>query len=104
MTALLRKPPLRAAIIAAAALYFSLSGTAEAKVPRGLCKVTDTSGAPLNLRSYPGGRLIGRIANGKKVKVREFQADKDGHSWAHVYTSYDVRIGWIDKDHLTCRD
>ncbi len=101
-----RKPARTAWILVSAATGAMLAGggTVFAQIPPGICKIADPTGTPLNIHLYPGGPATGRIANGMKVKVREFQKDRNGHTWAHIYLPYGLRIGWFDKEYLVCRD
>jgi hypothetical protein len=40
-----------------------------------VCKVTDPTGTPLNVRDVPNGRIINQLKNGKEVYILEITDD-----------------------------
>ncbi len=80
------KPLLKCA--AASLAVIMLSGTAQAAA---LCKVTDPTNTPLNLRDSENGDIIGKLRNGKLVYVLDYSMDYKGRPWAYIATSIIVR-------------
>ena len=61
-----------------------------------VCKVTDPTGTPLNIRDQPKGRVVSSLKNGIEVYIQEIVRDAQGRSWARVsgYPSFVIfRVG-----------
>jgi hypothetical protein len=61
-----------------------------------VCKVTDPTGTPLNIRSYPGGDVVGKIRNGQRVRILELSRDDRGKVWANI------GAGWVVREFIAC--
>lgn len=70
-----------------------------------VCKVTDPTGTPLNVRAQPNGRVINSLKNGREVNIEAITNDSKGRPWAKV-GSYDkgkYRIwGWVLREFISC--
>jgi hypothetical protein len=71
-----------------------------------VCKVTDPTGTPLNIRTSPNGQIIGKLSNQKEVYIEEIISDNKGKPWAKV-GGYGVdgkyRIyGWVFREFISC--
>lgn len=66
------------------------------------CTVTDPSGTPLNVRSYPNGAILGALHNGATVRIIETTTDGAGRPWALVVPQDAGRRGWVFGAYLTC--
>lgn len=86
-------------LLVAALLLASLSSaSAQAR-----CRVMDPTGTPLNVRSSPGGRIIGNLPNGFLVSIMSIRRDGGGRPWAYV-SRFDNgrRIGWVWREFIAC--
>ncbi len=64
------------------------------------CKVTDSTGTPLNIRRFDG-QIIGALHNGEIVKILRTGADPQGKPWAYV--AYQTNgEGWVYREFITC--
>ena len=95
------KPAL--AFCAAAFVLLGFIPAAQAQIPRGTCMVSDPTGTPLNVRSYPNGPVISTLRNGTLVIVRGSRQDDRGRPWARLF-SRDGEIGWIFREYVSCRN
>jgi len=70
-----------------------------------VCKVTDPTGTPLNVRTSPNGKKIGTLPNGKEVYIENIRYDEKGRPWARVgsYVSGEYKIyGWVFREFISC--
>lgn len=70
-----------------------------------VCRVTDPTGTPLNVRDNPNGRIINSLKNGREVYLREISHDQKSRSWALVggYYQGKYRIwGWVLREFISC--
>lgn len=70
-----------------------------------VCKVTDPTGTPLNVRNQPNGRVINTLKNGREVKIEALTDDTKGRSWAKVggNDKGKYRIwGWVLREFISC--
>jgi hypothetical protein len=70
-----------------------------------VCKVTDPTGTPLNVRDQPNGRVINALKNGREVNIEAITNDSKGRSWAKVsgYYKGEYRIwGWVLREFISC--
>lgn len=69
------------------------------------CVVEDPTGSPLNVRSYPNGRVTGKLRNGYAVYVEDYSEDEKGRQWARVGAyrkgKY-VVLGFVLRDFIAC--
>lgn len=82
----------------------SLSSSSKAEQ---VCKVTDPTGTPLNVRDRPNGKVINALRNGREVHIHEIANDSQGRSWAKVggYFNGEYRIwGWVIREFISCYD
>lgn len=71
-----------------------------------VCKVTDPTGTPLNIRTSPNGQIIGKLKNKKEIYIEDISYDNKGRSWVKV-GGYGVdgkyRIyGWVFREFISC--
>jgi hypothetical protein len=70
-----------------------------------VCKVTDPTGTPLNVRDQPNGRVINALKNGREVNIEAITNDSKGRPWAKVggYYKGEYRIwGWVLREFISC--
>jgi hypothetical protein len=79
-------------ICAAASPFFSISPVRAEKT----CKVSDPTGSPLNIRTYPGGAIVGKIRNGKVVRIVDQMTDDRGKIWVNIGR------GWVVREFIAC--
>ena len=84
----------------------SLSGTRQESQPGGsdqaTCVVAEPTGTPLNIRTSPNGKIVGKIANGERVRISG-QTVENGKEWAYISTAASRPIGWVFRKFLACR-
>ena len=82
-----------------------------------ICKVTDPTGTPLNVRESPNGERIGTLRNGTKVEVVGDNKDSKGRVWAYILwhgqgqrlkgysgaKEYEGYEGWVIREYLSCK-
>ena len=49
-----------------------------------ICKVTDPTGTPLNVRDSPNGNVVRQLKNGTRVFIREYAEDSQGRAWEKI--------------------
>jgi hypothetical protein len=70
-----------------------------------VCKVTDPTGTPLNVRDTPNGRVINTLKNGREVSINQISYDSKGRPWAKVggYYNGEYRVwGWVLREFISC--
>ncbi|MCB2077064.1 MAG: hypothetical protein KDE55_05120 [Novosphingobium sp.] len=95
--------PFRLAAVLTIALFAALATPARAE----MCRIADPTGTPLNVRDAPGGAVINRLKNGRKVFKDAIDGwDDEGNSkWAHVVGEYKGEWrdwGWVFLNYLDC--
>lgn len=72
-----------------------------------VCKVTDPTGTPLNVRDEPNGRVINSLRNGREVYIEDTLYDNQGRPWVKIggYYNGKYRIwGWVFREFISCYD
>ena len=70
-----------------------------------VCKVTDPTGTPLNVRNHPNGKVINALKNGRNVYIEEFAYDSQGRPWAKISSYHRGRYklwGWVFREFISC--
>ena len=70
-----------------------------------ICKVTDPTGTPLNVRATPNGKIINRLKNLRKVYIEQIAYDSQGRQWAKISGSYNGKYrlwGWVIREFVSC--
>jgi hypothetical protein len=80
------------AILTSNTIFFVPSASAGEKI----CTVTDPTGTPLNIRNSPNGQVVGKIRNGKKVKMLSLTFDNQGKPWVNIGR------GWVLREFISC--
>ncbi|HLW91759.1 MAG TPA: SH3 domain-containing protein [Roseiarcus sp.] len=89
--------------IVSAALVMAACFCASDALAQSRCKVMDPTGTPLNLRDAPSGNIIGTIANGQLVSIRNVIVDGRGKAWADIEGYSDgLALGWAYREFLAC--
>ncbi len=82
------------------------SGVAIAPVKaEEVCKVTDPTGTPLNVRSSPNGQIVNALKNGREVYIHEVATDNQGRAWVKIGGYYESKYrtwGWVIREFLSC--
>jgi uncharacterized protein YraI len=87
-------------ILALAAVFPAMAGAANASE----CLVSDPTGTPLNVRSTPGGAVLGTLRNGAWVKMIGTADDRAGRRWAELQTNRYDRTVWVFREYVSCRN
>jgi hypothetical protein len=72
-----------------------------------ICKVTDPTGTPLNVRDEPNGRVINTLKNGREVYIHQISYDTKNRPWVKLggYYNGEYRIwGWVLREFISCYD
>lgn len=73
-----------------------------------VCKVTDPTGTPLNVRDTPNGtRIITTLPNDTRVYIEETATDPKGRPWVKVggYSKGKYVVwGWVIREFISCYD
>lgn len=80
---------------------FLCAGAGSAWADR-TCVVADPSGTPLNVRSAPGGRILGALHNGAAVRLLDSSRDETGRPWAFVAPTHGGKSGWVYRGYIEC--
>lgn len=83
-------------------LFFSNHSLVHAET---VCKVTDPTGTPLNIRSKPNGKVINKLKNGRKVVITDNAYDNKGRPWVYLegYYKGEYRYwGWAIREFISC--
>lgn len=68
-----------------------------------VCKVTDPTGTPLNVRKTPNGAIVGTLNNNVEVYIVKIDYDAQGRSWALVSRSpQSGAFGWVFREFISC--
>lgn len=87
-------------------LLFTLISVVAIELPvkaEKICKVTDPTGTPLNVRSRPNGSIINALKNGREVDMLEFAYNEQARPWVRVGGNYRV-WGWVIREFVSCYD
>lgn len=68
------------------------------------CYVEDPTGTELNVRTSPGGKVVGKISNRQIVSVIE-RAEYKGKAWVYIsdWEDNDRPVGWVFDNYIQCR-
>jgi hypothetical protein len=86
----------------------SLSGTRQELQPggadqaRNACIIADPTGTPLNIRTSPNGKIVGKISNGERVRISD-QTTEGGKEWAYISSGASRPMGWVFRKFIVCR-
>jgi hypothetical protein len=86
----------------------SLSGTRQELQSSGpdrdrnTCVVADPTGSPLNIRTSPNGKVVGKIGNGERIRISD-QTVENGKEWAYISNAASRPMGWVFRKFLSCR-
>ncbi|WP_176946155.1 SH3 domain-containing protein [Bradyrhizobium sp. Rc2d] len=86
-------------ILSAGPAYCEIDSTPE----RVTCVITDPTGTPLNVRTAPYGRVLGAIANGKRITIVDRTKDNRGRNWVYIADQNKKPLGWVFRDYVDCR-
>jgi Bacterial SH3 domain len=70
-----------------------------------VCRTTDPTGTPLNVRDRPNGRIVNTLCNGREVKMHETTYDSQGCPWVLVGGYYEGIYrtwGWVFREFVSC--
>ncbi|EAZ89605.1 SH3 domain-containing protein [Crocosphaera chwakensis] len=70
-----------------------------------ICKVTDPTETPLNVRETPNGRIVDTLNNGIEVYIIKIDYDSKGRPWALVgQYPQSGAFGWVFREFISCFD
>jgi hypothetical protein len=93
---------LKSLLLISLTLVLMLASVARAE---DVCKVTDPTGTPLNVRATPNGRIVGTLQNGREVYIEEASSDDKGKPWAKVSVVNKGKkqvLGWVLREFISC--
>ena len=89
----------------AMSIIAALTCDASIASAQSLCRVTDPTGTPLNVRTLPNGKIIGTLPNRMPVVVVDQTVDQDHRSWVFLKRGTDDEpIGWVFRSFINCPD
>lgn len=83
-------------------IVIASGGSASAKE---VCKVADPTGATLNVRDTPNGKVINALKNGRVIEILDSGSDAQKRSWVKVGGSYQGKYrvwGWVIYQSIKC--
>ena len=72
-----------------------------------VCKVTDPTNTPLNIRDQPNGKLINKLRNEREVYITETRYDDKDRPWVYLEGYYKGEYrqwGWAIREFVSCFD
>lgn len=92
-------------------LWGVLTGAMMASAQASVCKLSEPSNTPVNVRNSPNGTILGQLDNGTVVQVRSNDNGNDGKGWAYIAwqgqplkNAKTARFeGWVPQEHISCR-
>ena len=72
-----------------------------------VCKVTDPTGTPLNVRDQPNGQVVNSLRNGREVYIEDTTYDEQGRPWVKISGYYNGQYrtwGWVFREFVSCYD
>ena len=96
----------RLAYTVAASVFATTVGMSTAHAER-VCKVTDPTETPLNIRDEPNGKIINKLRNDREVYVTEVAYDSRNRPWVHLEGYYKGEYrqwGWAIREFVSCYD
>ena len=72
-----------------------------------VCKVTDPTGTPLNIRDEPNGKIINKLRNDREVYVTDTTYDSKNRPWVYLEGYYKGEYrhwGWAIREFVSCYD
>jgi hypothetical protein len=93
-------------IAASLLILSSIAVALPAKAER-VCKVTDPTGTPLNVRDQPNdnGQIINSLRNQREVYIEQEAKDDQGRPWVKIGGYYNGRYrvwGWVFREFISC--
>lgn len=70
-----------------------------------VCKVTDPTGTPLNIRDEPNGKIINKLRNDRKVYITRTTYDNKERPWVYLEGYYKGEYrqwGWAIREFVSC--
>ena len=70
-----------------------------------VCKVTDPTGTPLNIRDKPNGKIINKLRNDREVYITETTYDNRDRPWVYLEGYYKGEYrqwGWAIREFVSC--
>jgi uncharacterized protein YgiM (DUF1202 family) len=84
---------------------FTSKAFAGDNVSQQICKVTDPTDTPLNVRNRPNGKVINKLKNGKQVDIIAQDADNQGRTWVKIagfHNGVYREWGWVIREFISC--
>lgn len=68
------------------------------------CYVEDPTGTELNVRSSPGGKIVGTVPNRQIVEIAD-RSSREGKEWVFIndWEENSRPIGWVYSRYIVCR-
>ena len=71
----------------ALSIFATTAGLSAAHAER-VCKVTDPTETPLNIRDEPNGKIINKLRNDREVYITETTYDNKDRPWVYLEGYY----------------
>ena len=94
----------RLAELIAATVFCIIIGMNAAHAER-VCKVTDPTGTPLNIRDEPNGKIINKLRNDREVYITRTTYDNKERPWVYLEGYYKGEYrqwGWAIREFVSC--
>lgn len=72
-----------------------------------VCKVTDPTNTPLNIRDQPNGKIINKLRNDREVYITQTTYDSNERPWVYLEGYYQGEYrswGWATREFVSCYD
>lgn len=70
-----------------------------------VCKVTNPTGTPLNIRDKPNGKIINKLRNERDVYITDVTYDHKDRPWVFLEGYYQGEYrqwGWAIREFVSC--
>lgn len=87
-------------------VFTIVAGMSAAHAER-VCKVTDPTGTPLNIRAEPNGKIINKLRNDREVYITKTTYDYKDRPWVYLEGYYQGEYrywGWAIREFVSCYD
>ena len=86
-------------------LGFAVSASMSNAYAESVCKVTDPTGTPLNIRDAPNGKIINKLRNDRQVYITDTIYDSRDRPWVYLEGYYQGEYrywGWAIREFVSC--
>jgi len=94
----------RLAFTVVVSVLTTTAGLSAAHAER-VCKVTDPTETPLNIRDEPNGKIINKLRNDREVYITDTTYDNKNRPWVYLEGYYKGEYrhwGWAIREFVSC--